>query len=195
MEKITEKTFIIILLLILASCGQTGKAPVSNYLNYDRDLHKLLEEKGLDASKIQIRIDKSDFKLSLIHGESVIKEFPMVLGGNPVDDKLREGDKCTPEGHFKVRDMYPHRSWSKFIWIDYPTKESWKKHKAAKAAGKIPDSSHIGGEIGIHGVPSGRDDLIQKKTNWTLGCISLSTDDINEIYSVCFKGMDVFIQK
>jgi hypothetical protein len=27
-----------------------------------------------------------------------------------------------------IKDMYPHESWSKFLWLDYPTTQSWRKH-------------------------------------------------------------------
>ena len=30
------------------------------------------------------------------------------------------GDKCTPEGKFKMITKHPHKEWSKFIWINYP---------------------------------------------------------------------------
>jgi murein L,D-transpeptidase YafK len=51
----------------------------------------------------------------------IIKQYPVVLGGNPVDDKLLQGDLCTPEGNFLIHAKYPHKSWEKFIWINYPT--------------------------------------------------------------------------
>lgn len=118
-----------------------------------------------------------------------------MFGTNPIDDKLMEGDRCTPEGIFNIKSKYPHKSWSKFIWIDYPTKESWAKHNEAIEKGFIPRDSKIGGEVGIHGVPANCDYAIDNRQNWTWGCISLKNKDINEIYDVVNSGTIVRIVK
>lgn len=165
------------------------------YLNYSIPLATLIDSLDMDRGQIEILIDKSDYKLTLLAGEIVIKEYPVVFGGDPVGEKLMEGDQRTPEGSFKVRDLYPHKSWSKFIWLDYPTSTSWEKHRKAKADGLIPQNARIGGEIGIHGVPEGYDYAIEKKMNWTLGCISLKNTDVNEIFPYIFKNMPVTIRK
>lgn len=124
-----------------------------------------------------------------------LKSYPVVFGFNPVDDKLRQGDGCTPEGVFKIRAKYPNKDWSKFIWIDYPNKDSWKKFQQAKDAGIIPKDASIGGDVGIHGVPKGADYAIDEKQNWTLGCISLKNKDIDEIYNFVTNDMLIEIKK
>ena len=48
--------------------------------------------------------------------------------------------------------------------------------------GTIPDGADIGGELGIHGVPEGRDDWIVQGVDWTWGCIALRNADLDEIY-------------
>ncbi len=80
----------------------------------------------------------------------------MVLGHNPRNDKLEQGDKCTPEGVYRVVYKYPHAKWSKFILLNYPTRKNWLKFAEAKKRGKIPLDAQIGGDIGIHGT---EDDL------------------------------------
>lgn len=142
-----------------------------------------------------IHIDKSDYTLSVLYKDSVLKTYPVVFGGNPVDDKLREGDQCTPEGKFKMISKRVHPNWSRFIWFDYPNQSSWVKHKAAKASGKIPKSARIGGEVGIHGLPEGDDWAIDQKINWTLGCISLKNDDVIELYEFIGKNTVIEIVK
>ncbi len=161
----------------------------------DTPLDSLLHQRGLSKGDVRLHIDKSAFILQVMHDTLVIKSYPVVLGGNPIEDKRREGDLCTPEGNFTLRNLYPHGKWSKFLWIDYPTAESWSKHNASKAAGEIPQDAGIGGEIGIHGVPEGRDHWIDEMEHWTLGCISLKNAHIDEIYSVCQKGTVVEIVK
>lgn len=144
---------------------------------------------------VNVLIDKSEYTLSIFAGDTLVKQYDVVFGGNPVDDKHKEGDKCTPEGVFGMRDKYPHKSWSKFIWIDYPNKESWKKFNQRKAQGIIKKGETIGGEVGIHGVPEGMDTMIETKQNWTLGCISMKNKDIDEIYPYITKQTKITIQK
>ena len=158
-------------------------------------LSELLQIMQVEVKDLSILIDKSDYTLQLIADAITIKTYPVVFGTNPVDDKRREGDKCTPEGNFTIRDLYPHDKWSKFLWVDYPNEESWKKHNAAKANGKLDKDATIGGEIGIHGVPNNDESLIDEKINWTLGCISLKNKHIDEIYNFVTKGTVITIQK
>lgn len=187
-----KKQVIVGLLIILfATCyGQSLE-----FKNYSVPLQRVLDSMDINKRSIEIHIDKSDYKLSIVAGSKVLKEYPVVFGANPVDDKLRQGDKCTPEGTFKVKTKYPHSQWSKFIWFDYPNSDSWKKHNEAKQKGLIPASASIGGEVGIHGVPNNSDYAIDYKMNWTLGCISLKNKDINEIYEFVDTNTIVYIQK
>ncbi len=182
---------LIILFLFTLAC----KGKEENIINNNYSLSELIDSLNIDSGKLEILIDKSDYRLSVLYDTLIIKDYPVVFGNNPADDKLQQGDMCTPEGTFKVITKYPHKEWSKFIWIDYPNDESWKKHKAAKNDGKIPQTAKIGGEIGIHGVPGNMDKLIDLKFNWTLGCVSLKNKDINEIYPFISKSTKVKIQK
>jgi murein L,D-transpeptidase YafK len=145
-------------------------------------LQEITRNGNFQKKDLLILIDKSEYTLQVYHKDSLLITYPCVYGFNPVDDKFQEGDGCTPEGDFKIRSMYPHRSWAYFIWFDYPTQESWKRFNERKANGEIEPSGTIGGEIGIHGVPEGMDDMISSRTNWTLGCISLTRADVTDLY-------------
>ena len=161
-------------------------------LNYERSLTEILGNRtNLDS--VSLLVEKSKYRLTVFYGGEPIKSYPVVFGGNPKGDKLHEGDRKTPEGIFRVRDLYPHPTWSKFIWLDYPTPTSWRKHFKAKLGGEIDFSLPIGGEIGIHGVPSGGDILIDEGSNWTLGCVSLKNRDVDEIYQFVKAGTVVEI--
>lgn len=145
-------------------------------------LQDVVRKNRYQKKDLKIRINKSAYTLKVFHKDSLLITYPCVFGFNAVDDKHREGDGCTPEGTFKIRSMYAHHSWSYFIWIDYPNKESWRRFKERRAQGIIDNEATIGGEIGIHGVPGDADDLINNKTNWTLGCISLKKAHITDLY-------------
>jgi murein L,D-transpeptidase YafK len=172
----------ILLLINYSFSFAKGKTNDSIIVKSQKPLKFLLDSLKINPQTLSFLVVKSKYEMSVWNGSMKIKTYPVVFGTNPVDDKLREGDRCTPEGKFKIKSKYPHASWSKFIWIDYPNADSWKKHNAAKKNGLIPQNATIGGEVGIHGVPEGSDFAIDQKNNWTWGCISLKTKDINEIY-------------
>jgi len=188
-------TLVSILFAIVFSCKDKTSIETVHYLNYNIELSTLVDSLAVQPENLSILIEKKSYKLSLIAENNVVKEYPVVFGKNSIDDKLMEGDMRTPEGNFKIRDLYPHKSWSKFLWIDYPTKNSFKRHNEAKKIGQIPADSEIGGEIGIHGVPKGKSYLINKKINWTWGCISLTNKDIDELYQYANRGMEIKIIK
>lgn len=197
------KTYFIYLFVILSSCVPKSKShviakktePSIQGQKTEPSLLHLVDSLQLKKEDLRILVDKSDYKLFVVADKKIVKTYSAVFGTNPIDDKLMQGDRSTPEGNFKVREFYPYRSWSKFIWIDYPNDSSWKKHNKAKADHRIPTDASIGGEIGIHGVPKNSAGLIANKQNWTWGCISLTNEDVNELYTVIYKNMPIEITK
>ena len=166
-----------------------------NLTNLNQPLEQIINtistEPNLD--KISILVQKSDYRLTLFYDLKPLKSYPVVFGENPSGDKFVQGDQKTPEGILQIQDLYPHPEWSKFIWLDYPNPQSWRKHFQAKLTGEIGLLAPIGGEIGIHGVPQGLDILIPQRSNWTLGCVSLRNGDLEEIYPFLSPGTRVEI--
>lgn len=167
---------------------------VSHFAFGQESLKSKMQKHHLNSSDLIIQIDKSDRKMTIVADTLELAVYDCVLGFNPIDDKKQEGDGCTPEGIFKIRSMYPHKSWDYFIWIDYPNQESWKKFNQRRREGIIGANASIGGEIGIHGVPENSDSLIDNKVDWTLGCISLRESDIKELYLAISKETIIQIQ-
>jgi murein L,D-transpeptidase YafK len=161
-------------------------------LNYDQSLEQLISKTN-NKNKISVLIEKSKHRLTLYYDQKPVKSYPVVFGANSLGDKYGEGDTRTPEGILRIRDLYPHPQWSKFIWLDYPNVQSWRKHFQAKVDGKVAWQIPIGGEVGIHGVPAGTDKMIDDRYNWTLGCPSLKNKDVNELYQWVAKGTIVEI--
>lgn len=159
-----------------------GNVVVEKQYNAHIPLLKILDSLHISSADIKLIVSKSAYKMYVVKGNLMLKTYPVVFGFNPKDDKLKEGDGCTPEGVFHLSSMYPHNKWTKFIWIDYPNQESWQKFNAAKLAGKIPQKATIGGQVGIHGVPENKDAWIDNKENWTLGCISMKNKDVNDLF-------------
>jgi lipoprotein-anchoring transpeptidase ErfK/SrfK len=117
----------------------------------------------------------------------------VVLGSDPYNDKLCQGDTCTPEGVYRVRAKYPHPKWDSFIWLDYPNTQNWLKFGRAKKAGRIPPEADIGGQVGIHGTEDPYRNIAGE--NWTKGCISLLNKDLEEIYPLVNNKTLVIITK
>lgn len=148
----------------------------------NRPLAVLVDSLGHDARAIRFHVDKSERRFDVLVGDLLLKRYPCVLGEAPVGDKFHQGDRRTPEGTFTFRSKRVHAQWHKFIWVDYPNAESWRRFNARKAQGLIPRGKDIGGEIGIHGVPKGMDHWIDAGADWTWGCIALRSADVDEIY-------------
>jgi hypothetical protein len=164
---------------------------ITTLLNGGQALQTLLPRE-FDRTKTSILIQKSSHRLTLYYDQQPVKSYAVVFG-DPQGDKRREGDRKTPEGILRIQDKYPHPKWSKFLWLDYPNAQSQCKHDRAKQQGEIPWTSGIGGEVGIHGVPQGSDALVDNRENWTLGCPSLKTKDVDELYDAVQLGTIVEI--
>jgi murein L,D-transpeptidase YafK len=165
--------------------------PTANLVS-DQALSKLLGSE-VDRQKISVLVEKSKYRLTVFYKLQPVKSYPVVFGNSPIGTKLKQGDRKTPEGISRIRSSYPHPSWSKFLWLDYPNAQSWRNHYQAKFSGQIGWFDSIGNELGIHGVPKNSDSYIDQKNNWTWGCVSLKTADIDELYDYARAGTIVEI--
>jgi lipoprotein-anchoring transpeptidase ErfK/SrfK len=79
--------------------------------------------------------------------------------------------------------------------LDYPTTDSYEKFRLRKLRGEIPGSARIGGGVGIHGTWPHDDYIIDRYKNWTMGCISMKNNDVEDLYSYVPAGTRVVIRK
>ncbi|MCV2867388.1 L,D-transpeptidase family protein [Defluviimonas sp. WL0002] len=130
----------------------------------------------------QILVLKEKRTMYLLNGERPLKKYAVALGGNPVGDKKVEGDMKTPEGAYHVDRRNPNSAYHLSLGISYPNEQDLVE---AKALGKPP-----GGDIFIHG-RAGKN----RGTNpdWTAGCIALTDDEIEEVYSMVRTGTPIYI--
>lgn len=180
----------------LSTCQQptittVAKATEVAYRASERPLAVLIDSLHLDVRTLRFHVDKSERHFQVFLEDSLVKSFSCVLGERPEGDKYCQGDRKTPEGNFTFRSKRVHDQWHKFIWVDYPNAESWRRFEARKAQGLIPAGKDIGGEIGIHGVPEGKDHWIDAGADWTWGCIALRNADLDEIYPYVRPGTTV----
>jgi hypothetical protein len=133
-------------------------------------------------------VDKFSRKCNLYLGGNKKYEFDAELGRNWVGDKIRSGDKATPEGVYRIVDKFQGREtpYHKALRIDYPNAEDKEKFRMELSKGTIPASSKIGGGIEIHGGGG-------KGVDWTEGCIALTDREIDLIYNLVKVGTVVTI--
>jgi L,D-transpeptidase catalytic domain len=133
--------------------------------------------------------------ISIIIDKGWYATYPVVFGNNSLDDKKVEGDKNTPEGVYHINGKRVHEKWYRYLGIDYPTASDREKFNKRKQKGEIPANASIGGGIGIHGTWPHEDFVIDRYKNWTMGCISMKRDDVDEIYNFAPVGTKVTIKK
>ena len=123
-----------------------------------------------------IIVDKSDRLMTLHASGREIARYPVALGFAPEGDKTRAGDGKTPEGRYTIIAKNPRSQFHLSLKISYPDASD---RAAARAAGVDP-----GGDIFIHGTPgtSGVPRALIPRRDWTLGCIAVSNEEIEEIW-------------
>lgn len=134
-----------------------------------------------------VRVIKNDHKLQLLSGEKLIREFHVVFGKNPKGHKMQEGDEKTPEGRYTLDYKKADSTFHRAIHISYPNAQDIA---AAKARGIKP-----GGQIMIHGQKNGLAWLsfVSQRFNWTNGCIALSNEDMDIMWSLVKEGTPIEI--
>ncbi|MFT3703889.1 MAG: L,D-transpeptidase [Agriterribacter sp.] len=147
------------------------------------------------AGSYRIVIKKGAYEMTVYDEEGWYGTYPVVFGNKDQSDKRMEGDRLTPEGHFKIVGKKIHKQWGKFLMLDYPTKESYERFKVLKETGAIPKKATIGGGVGIHGTRPNEEWVIDKFINWTSGCISVRYSDMDELYDLLPIGTEVIIEK
>ncbi|MFA4819804.1 MAG: L,D-transpeptidase [Candidatus Aenigmatarchaeota archaeon] len=165
-------------------------------------LNNMLTGYAAEPGKV-ILVEKTKRNISLYRDGVLEHSYRIGLGGNPIDDKTRSGDSCTPEGEFHVvAKVAPHQSFYKLMLIDYPSEPHALRGyrsgiitnaeynaivNAHRANGTPSQWTALGGDICIHGGGSDRD--------WTLGCVALDNKDIDVVYVWTPMHTKVIIEK
>jgi murein L,D-transpeptidase YafK len=134
-----------------------------------------------------ILVLKKDHVMELLAGGKVIRTYKVALGQGGLAPKERQGDGRTPEGRYTIEAKYVSQ-YHKALRISYPNAEDRKR--AAKL-GVSP-----GGSILIHGLPNGKGWIgaAHRLYDWTLGCIAVTDEEIDEIFKMVAVGTPVEIR-
>jgi murein L,D-transpeptidase YafK len=129
------------------------------------------------AKADRVIVLKKDRTLKLMSGDRILKTYKIALGGNPVGAKQQEGDHKTPEGTYVLDRRNPKSKFYRSIHISYPNQEDRAR---AEALGVSP-----GGDIMLHGLPNhfGWLGSIHRQRDWTDGCIAVTDQEMDEIWS------------
>lgn len=147
-----------------------------------------------EESPYYIIIDKSDYELKVYDEEGWYATYPIVFGSKDLGDKMREGDKKTPNGSFKIILKKIHEKWGPELLLDYPTDESVQRFNERKKKGLIPKTAKIGNGIAIHATRPEEEWTIDNFYNWTDGCVSVKYTEMKDLFSYIPVGTKVTIQ-
>jgi len=142
-----------------------------------------------------IIVDKSEYELYVYDDEGWYATYPIVFGSKDLSDKMREGDKRTPDGSFKVILKKIHQKWGPELLLDYPNQTSVQRFNERKAKGMIPKTAKIGNGIAIHATRPGEEWTVDNFYNWTDGCVSVKYTEMKDLYSYIPVGTPVTIRQ
>ena len=149
----------------------------------------------------RIVVKKAERKLFLYSDDKLVRTYRIGLGLSPVGDKIRQGDRRTPEGDFYIFTKNDKSAFYLSLGISYPnavhaerglregliTKAQYDAIRSALKAKKTPpQNTRLGGDIYIHGNGAGSD--------WTWGCVALEDRDVRELFQAIPVGTPVRIE-
>lgn len=148
----------------------------------------------------RIVVTKSKRVLEVFSENKLVRTYRIALGLSPIEDKVRAGDRRTPEGEFYICQKNPKSKFYLSLGISYPNlkhadrglrdglinRSQYQQISGAiKAKRQPPQYTRLGGEIFIHGNGS--------QSDWTWGCVALDDKDIRELFDAVQTGTPVTI--
>lgn len=155
----------------------------------------------LPLERPRILVEKGARRLTLYAGGEAVRVYRVGLGTSPLGDKVRAGDRRTPEGDFYVCVKNERSAFYLSLGISYPderaaerglrdgliTRAQYRRIVSAVRRKRTPPwDTALGGEIFIHGRGASSD--------WTWGCIALEDEDIKELFDAVPAGTPVRIE-
>jgi murein L,D-transpeptidase YafK len=172
------KKRLIIIILIISVIGY-------GFIFYNKTSDPI--DPNVDIDKIILIKHKRE--LQLVSENEIIKTYEVSLGREPIGKKEFEGDKKTPEGIYKIEDKNPNSGYYKNLGISYPNKNDINN---AKSIGKPPGSL-----IKIHGLRNGLGWIgrFHLFFDWTMGCVAMTNDEVEELYNNVKTGTVIEIRE
>jgi murein L,D-transpeptidase YafK len=149
----------------------------------------------------KIVVKKAQRQLLLFSAGKLVRTYRIGLGLSPSGDKVRAGDRRTPEGDFYIFTKNDKSAFYLSLGLSYPnathaerglrdgliTRAQYDAITRALRAKKTPlQNTHLGGDIYIHGNGA--------QSDWTWGCVALENEDIRELFDAVSVGTPVTIE-
>ena len=181
-----------VMLLSFAVPGKRKKKLAQRY-----QVASVVKHRSVDVveNPYYIIIDKKDYELKVYDADGWYATYPIVFGSRDLEDKMKEGDKRTPDGNFHVVLKKIHPDWGPELLLDYPNEESYQKFNARKAKGLLTRNARIGGGIAIHATRPEEEWTVDNYYNWTDGCVSVKYREMKDLYSYIPVGTPVTIRQ
>lgn len=159
---------------------------------------------------IELVIVRSENKLLVRKDDKTVRSFKVAFGSGGRQPKMQEGDRRTPKGHYRIRDIRSSDRFYLFMHLDYPnmddakqalkdgriTRKQYRQILAAFIYNETPpQNTPLGGQIGIHGIGDETPDKLEihEVANWTQGCIAMRNAEVRELAMWVEKGTPVII--
>ena len=140
----------------------------------------------------EVRVYKAKRQVQVLQKGTVIKTYAMRLGFAPIGHKTTEGDGKTPEGSYILDWRNPNSQFYKSLHISYPNANDTAQAKARGVS--------AGGDVMIHGssnLPQGKPQQAMydylPREDWTHGCVSVSNQDMDELWAHVQNGTKLVI--
>ena len=149
----------------------------------------------------RIVIKKAQRRLQLFSKGKLMRTYRIGLGLSPLGDKVRAGDRRTPEGEFHIFTKNERSAFYLSLGLSYPNAAHAAKGlrdglitraqydtitRALRAKKAPPQNTRLGGDIYIHGNGA--------QSDWTWGCAALENENIRELFDAVSVGTPVTIE-
>jgi len=195
-------------LLLVASCQVKSAQSVTIASKTDPTASpsEARSTEGREPLKLPLRapkivVKKAQRQLQLFSDDRLVRTYRIGLGLNPVGDKVRAGDRRTPEGEFYIFTKNDKSAFYLSLGLSYPNAAHAERGlrdglitraqydaimRALRAKKAPPRNTHLGGDIYIHGNGA--------QSDWTWGCVALENEDIRELFGAVNVGTPVTIE-
>ena len=198
-------TLLITLLALFSSACQSRLSPQT--VSAERNpAATAIESQGrsplqLPLVKPRILVRKGQRQLLLFSADKLVRTYRIGLGLSPTGDKVRQGDRKTPEGEFYIFTKNDKSAFYLSLGISYPnaahaerglqdgliTKAQYESIMRALRTKKTPpQNTRLGGDIYIHGNGA--------QSDWTWGCVALENEDMLELFQAVPVGTALTIE-
>lgn len=159
--------------------------------------------------RVWVLIDTQQVRAEVLRGDDLIAVFPNISWGRGGLAPIHiAGDNTTPLGHYHVTRIDYDSRFHVFIELNYPTLADLDRAYQegivdaatyedmldyALIHGRLPQSTVLGGHIGIHGLGKGNP-RVHARFHWTEGCIALTNSQVERLLQYVQVGTLVVIR-